>query len=87
VNAASIMLLTSNLDFSISKTVFHIYSISLISKVKYKRFKQIKENRVKIAEERIEILKEMINKKPEYEKRYRELIKKIANKYRIKIDF
>jgi len=55
--------------------------------MKYKRFKQIKENRVKIAEERIEILKEMIKKKPEFADRYKEIIRKIANKYRLKIDF
>jgi RNase P subunit RPR2 len=55
--------------------------------MKYKRFKQIKENRQKIALERIEILKEMIKKKPEFTERYKELIKKIANKYRLKIDF
>jgi len=55
--------------------------------MKYKRFKQIKENRVKIAEERIEILKEMIKKKPEFANRYKELIKKIANRYRLRIDF
>ena len=55
--------------------------------MKYKRFKQIKENRIKIAEERIEILKEMIKKKPAFADRYKELIKKIANKYRLKIDF
>jgi RNase P subunit RPR2 len=55
--------------------------------MKYKRFKQIKENRGKIALERIEILQDMIKKKPEFAERYRELIRKIANKYRIKIDF
>jgi len=55
--------------------------------MKYKRFKQIKENREKIALERIEILKEMMEKKPEFSKRYKELIKKISNKYRLNIDF
>jgi RNase P subunit RPR2 len=55
--------------------------------MKYKKFKQIKENRKEIALERIEILKQMIEKKPEFAERYRELIKKIANKYRLKIDF
>ena len=55
--------------------------------MKYKRFKQIKEDRKKIALERIEILKEMMEKKPEFAKRYKELIKKISNKYRLKIDF
>ena len=55
--------------------------------MKYKKFKQMKENRVKIAEERIEILKEMISKKPEHAGRYKELIKKISNKYRLRIDF
>ncbi|MEM5778405.1 MAG: hypothetical protein QXK49_02135 [Candidatus Aenigmatarchaeota archaeon] len=55
--------------------------------MKYKRFKQIKENRRKIALERIEILKEMIKKKPEFKERYKELIEKLAKKYRLKIDF
>lgn len=55
--------------------------------MKYKRFKQIKEDRKKIALERIEILNGMIEKKPEFAERYKELIKKISNKYRLKIDF
>jgi len=53
--------------------------------MKYKRFKQIKDQRRKIAEERIEILRLMIRKKPRFEKRYKELIKRIAEKYRINI--
>lgn len=53
--------------------------------MKYKRFKQIKDERIKIAMERIEILKEMIKKKPEFKERYEILIKRIAKKYRIKI--
>jgi len=53
--------------------------------MKYKRFKQIKDQRKKIALERIEILKKMIKKKPKFANRYRELIKKIAKKYRIDI--
>jgi len=53
--------------------------------MKYKRRIQIKEQRKKIALERIEILKKMIKKKPEFANRYRELIKKIAKKYRIDI--
>jgi RNase P subunit RPR2 len=55
--------------------------------MKYKRFEQIKEDRKKIALERIEILKGLIEKKPEFAERYKELIKKISNKYRLKIDF
>ena len=55
--------------------------------MKYKRFKQIKENRIKIAEERIEILKEMIIKKPEFANRYRQLIKRLKQKYRLGKDF
>jgi RNase P subunit RPR2 len=50
-----------------------------------KRFKQLKDQRRKIAEERIEILGDMIKKKPEFEKRYKELIKRIAKKYRLSI--
>jgi len=53
--------------------------------MKYKKFKQIKNQRKKIALERIEILNKMIKKKPEFADRYRELIKKIAKKYRIDI--
>lgn len=53
--------------------------------MKYKRFKQIKDQRKKIALERIEILKRMIKEKPEFEKRYKELIKRIAKKYRLSI--
>jgi len=53
--------------------------------MKYKKFKQIKDQRRKIAEERIEILRGMIEKRPEFEKRYKELIKRIAEKYRINI--
>jgi len=55
--------------------------------MKYKRFKQIKDQRKKIALERIEILNKMIKEKPEFAERYRELIKKIAKKYRIEKDF
>jgi hypothetical protein len=55
--------------------------------MKYKRFKQIKENRVEIAKERIEILEEMIKKRPEFADRYRELIKKLKQKYRLGKDF
>ncbi|MFH1474013.1 MAG: hypothetical protein ABIE55_03940 [Candidatus Aenigmatarchaeota archaeon] len=53
--------------------------------MKYKRFKQFKDQRRKIAEERIEILEGMVKKKPEFEKRYKELIKRIAKKYRLNI--
>ena len=55
--------------------------------MKYKRFKQIKENRKNIALERIEILKQMIKKKPEFKERYKKLIKKLKNKYRLQKDF
>jgi len=55
--------------------------------MKYKRFKQIKENREKIALERIDILREMMKKKPEFAERYKVLIKKLASKHRLKIDF
>jgi len=53
--------------------------------MKYKRFKQIKDQRKKIALERIEILKKMIKEKPEFEKRYKELVKRISQKYRLSI--
>lgn len=53
--------------------------------MKYKRFKQTKDERMKIALERIEILKEMIKKRPEFKDRYETLIKRITKKYRINI--
>lgn len=53
--------------------------------MKYKKFKQLKNERTKIALERIEILKEMKKKRPEFGKRYEILIKRIAKKYRINI--
>ena len=55
--------------------------------MKYLKFKQMKDDRKKIALERIEILEEMINKKPEFAERYRKLIKRLKEKYRISKDF
>jgi hypothetical protein len=55
--------------------------------MKNDRFKKIKNQRKIIALERIEILEKMIKKKPEFANRYRELIKRIAKKYRIRKDF
>jgi len=37
----------------------------------------------RIAKERIEILTKMIEKNPDWAKRYKELIKRIAKKYRL----
>jgi RNase P subunit RPR2 len=51
------------------------------------RFKQIKDQRKRIAIERIEILEEMIKKKPEFAERYRKLIKRLEDKYRLGKDF
>jgi len=51
--------------------------------MKYNRFKRIKDQRKKIALERIEILEEMIKKKPEFANRYRKLIKRLKEKYRL----
>ena len=53
--------------------------------MKYKKFKQIKDERTKIAMERIDILRGIIKKKPEFKERYETLIKSIAKKYRINI--
>ena len=53
--------------------------------MKYKRFKQIKNERTDIALERIEILKGMMKKRPEFKERYEILIKRLAKKYRINI--
>ena len=43
----------------------------------------MKENRVEIAKERIDILEGMIKKKPEFADRYRELIRKLKQRYRL----
>ncbi len=51
--------------------------------MKYNKFKRIKNQRRKIAIERIRILEEMIEKKPEFADRYRELIKRLKQKYRL----
>jgi len=51
--------------------------------MRYKRFKKIKNQRKKIALERIEILEKMIEKKPEFANRYRQLIKRLKEKYRL----
>ena len=47
------------------------------------RFKRIKNQRKKIALERIQILENMIEKKPEFANRYRQLIKRLKEKYRL----
>jgi len=51
--------------------------------MKYDRFKRIKNQRKKIALERIQILENMIEKKPEFANRYRQLIKRLKEKYRL----
>ncbi|NIM47047.1 MAG: hypothetical protein GTN40_02720 [Candidatus Aenigmarchaeota archaeon] len=51
--------------------------------MKYDKFKRIKNQRKKIALERIEILEKMIEKKPEFANRYRQLIKRLKEKYRL----
>jgi RNase P subunit RPR2 len=53
--------------------------------MKYKKFRQIKDERVNIVLERIEILKGMMKRKPDFKERYETLIKRIAKKYRINI--
>jgi RNase P subunit RPR2 len=50
-------------------------------------FKQMKDQRKKIALERIEILEGMAEKKPEFANRYRALIKRLTEKYRLQKDF
>ena len=51
--------------------------------MRYDRFKRIKNQRKKIALERIQILENMIEKKPEFANRYRQLIKRLKEKYRL----
>ena len=55
--------------------------------MKSQMFKQMKDERKKIALERIEILKGMIEKKPEFAERYKKLIKRLEEKYRLSKDF
>ena len=50
-------------------------------------YRHRKHDNQKIAKERIEILKAMKKKYPEFEKRYDELIDKISKKYRVPKDF
>jgi hypothetical protein len=47
------------------------------------KFKKVKDQRSKIALERIEILESMIERKPEFATRYRALIKRLREKYRL----
>ncbi|MFH0929286.1 MAG: hypothetical protein V1818_02935 [Candidatus Aenigmatarchaeota archaeon] len=53
--------------------------------MKAKRFKQMKDERMKIAQERIDILDKMKARRPDFEKRYELLIKRISKKYRLNI--
>jgi len=55
--------------------------------MKYQRFKEIKDQRKQIALERIDVLEGMIIKKPEFAERYRKLIKRLKEKYRLSKDF
>lgn len=55
--------------------------------MKNQMFKQMKDERKQIALERIEILKGMIEKKPEFAERYKKLIKRLEEKYRLGKDF
>ena len=51
------------------------------------RFGKMKDQRKSIALERIEILEAMTEKKPEFAERYRRLIKRLKEKYRLHKDF
>lgn len=51
--------------------------------MKAKKFKQLKDERKKIALERIEILKRMKTKRPDFSERYEKLINNIKKKYRL----
>jgi hypothetical protein len=55
--------------------------------MKNAKFGKMKDQRKKIASERIEILEGMIGKKPEFAERYRKLIKRLEEKYRLHKDF
>ena len=55
--------------------------------MKDKNFKNMKDQRRKIAQERIEILEAMKVKKPEFANRYNSLIKRLTEKYRLHKDF
>ena len=55
--------------------------------MKDKNFKNMKDQRRKIALERIEILEQMKVRKPEFAARYSSLIKRMTEKYRLQKDF
>ena len=55
--------------------------------MKFKQKLKKREEQREIAKERIDILKKMIEKEPDFADRYRELIKRISSKYRLGKDF
>ncbi len=55
--------------------------------MKFRQKLKKREEQVEIAKERIEILKRMINEEPELKERYKELIKRISNKYKLEKSF
>jgi hypothetical protein len=55
--------------------------------MKQARFGKTTDQRKKIALERVEILEEMEEKKPEFASRYRALAKRMREKYRLHKDF
>ena len=55
--------------------------------MKFKQKLRKRDENRDIAKERIEILKRMINEEPDFADRYKELIKRISQKYRLEKDF
>jgi RNase P subunit RPR2 len=55
--------------------------------MKFKQKLKKRNEQVEIAKERVEILKKMIEKEPDFKERYRELIKRISDKYKLEKSF
>lgn len=56
-------------------------------RMKFKQKLKKRNEQVEIAKERVEILKKMIEKEPDFKERYRELIKRISDKYKLEKSF
>ena len=55
--------------------------------MKFKQKLRKREENKEIAKERIAILRKMIEEEPDFADRYKELIKRISQKYRLEKDF
>lgn len=55
--------------------------------MKFKQKLRKRNQQIEIAKERIDILSKMIEKEPDFADRYKELIKKISQKYKLEKSF